>query len=88
MLEMTHSTLRLPPWKAPEVETSLTTVATASADNADTVSDEEQVEVGISAVSTGGVSSAGTGLQVYEIVQEEPFPSLIFLSELPSHAPS
>jgi hypothetical protein len=49
-------------WKAPEFEMSLTTAATASADSADMVSDEEHVEFRISVISTGRVWSAGTGL--------------------------
>lgn len=50
-------------WQAPDTEATLITMATASADNAETVSEQEQVEVGMSSTTTGGVSSAGTGLR-------------------------
>jgi uncharacterized repeat protein (TIGR01451 family) len=50
-------------WQAPESETTLINHAESSADNAGTVVDEHEVEVGIQTVATGGVTAAGTGLR-------------------------
>jgi len=50
-------------WLAPDNEVLLTSLATASADNAEAASDDEEVQVGATATVTGGVVSAGVGLR-------------------------